>query len=549
MKKRHSSLDGFIPRRAGEKLGDLHSQNDQDGIARGLESRVLHNEESQAVRQLGDVNSDRVIGSGNSDIDESLRLIDETKEPTKKLSRRQRRKLEGRVKRPKSLARRIIKWLFILLLLVGIGVGGYLGYKVLNASGSILQGNILNILANNPLKQDANGRSNFLVVGTSEDDPGHAGAALTDSILIISVDQTNKNAYVFNVPRDLYVQYGMACFSGYAGKINEYFSCSNDGTTAQDEQDRLTKTQKFIGDILGIDIQYGIHADHTVIKQAVDAVGGVDVNIEGSNGAPGILDRNFDWRCNYKCYYVKYDNGIQHLDGTHALFLSMARGDVAPTYGLANSNFDREKNQQKILIAFKEKAMTTGVLTDLGAVTKLIDALGDNLRTNIQTDEIKTLMDVANTIKAEDVHTLTFVDSDNQLMTTGMINGSSVVMPKAGTYEYGDIRDYLGKSMSSNPLIRESAPIAVFNGTDTAGLGQTEADKLTSDGYNVTYVGNAPAGDYGAIEIYHIGSDNSATASALAKKYGVTLKTTTPPISVTGDTKFVIIIGSSVANN
>ncbi len=28
---------------------------------------------------------------------------------------------------------------------------------------------------------------------------------------------------MFSIPRDLYVKFGMACNSGYAGKINEYF--------------------------------------------------------------------------------------------------------------------------------------------------------------------------------------------------------------------------------------------------------------------------------------------------------------------------------------
>jgi len=37
----------------------------------------------------------------------------------------------------------------------------------------------------------------------------------------------------------------------------------------------------------------------------------------------------------------------------------------------------------------------------------------------------------------------------------------------------------------------------------------------------------------------------TATAAELKKLYNVTLKTTTPPVSVTGDTDFVIIIGNA----
>ncbi|MFZ2125452.1 MAG: LCP family protein [Candidatus Saccharimonadales bacterium] len=542
MKKKHSSLDGFIPRRPGDKLGALHLDGRQEASSDMPENKLLHTTGSDMVRALGD--SDMGRGLGRSDIDESLKEIDEGLIPEKKLSRRQRRKMAKKLKRPRSLANRITRWVVLVLLIVLLGAGGYVGYKFFNASGNILQGSVFDIFNSKPLQQDSNGRSNFLILGTSEDDPGHGGAGLTDSILIISVDQNKKDAYIFSIPRDLYVQYGMACNAGYSGKINEYFSCVNSGTNAASEQDRLTKTQEFVGNIVGLNIQYSAHVNHTVIKEAVDAVGGVEVDVQGSNGAAGVLDRNFDWRCNYTCYLVKYDNGVYHLDGEHALFLSMARGDIAPTYGLANSNFDREKNQQKILIALKDKAMTTGILTNLSAVTNLIDALGNNLRTNIKTDEINTLMQVASNIKSSDVYTLSFVEEGNAIMATGNVGGASVVIPAAGIYEYGALKTYIQKSVSSDPVVRESAPIAVFNGTGKVGLGQSEADKLTNANYNVTYIATAPSGKYEAVEVYQIGTDNAGTAEALAKLFGVTIKTTTPPVTVDGETGFVIIFGS-----
>jgi anionic cell wall polymer biosynthesis LytR-Cps2A-Psr (LCP) family protein len=348
---------------------------------------------------------------------------------------------------------------------------------------------------------------------------------------------------MFSVPRDLYVEYEMACVAGYSGKINSYFSCVNSDDTKEAEQERLATTQKFIGDIFGLDIQYGVHVNHTVIKQAVDAVGGVDVDVQGSNGDSGVLDRNFDWRCNYKCYLVKYDNGVHHLDGEHALFLSMARGDIAPTYGLGNSNFDREKNQQKIIIALKEKAMSTGTLTNLSAVTKLIDAVGDNLRTNIQTNEIRTLMQIANEVKTSDIHTLSLIGDENNLVKSGDYYGASVVMPSAGIFDYSEIQAFVAKNLSSNPIVREAALIVVLNGTGQTGYGQTKADALTAEGYTVSLVDNAPEGVYSSVEIYQIGEGNSSTAEKLASLYDVVIKKTAPPIAVDSDVGFVIIFG------
>ena len=397
---------------------------------------------------------------------------------------------------------------------------------------------------------DANGRTNVLVLGSTDDDPNHPGNNLTDTMMVVSIDQKKKDAVMFSIPRDLYVDYGQACPAGYQGKINVYFSCSNPGKTDASEQDRLRKTEKFVGKIFGVDIQYGVHVNSVVVRDAVDAVGGIDVNIEGSGGAPGILDRNFDGQCNYSCYWVKYDNGVHHLDGAHAMYLSMARGDRAPTYGLGNSNFDREKNQQKIIIALKKKATSTGTITNVGKVTGLIDALGKNLRTNFQTSEIRTLMTLGKEIPVDQIKTLSFIDATPSLMTTGMVYGQSVVQPSAGLYNYSDLQAFIKKSLSSNKVIREGAHVAVFNATSQTGYAQAQANKLTKLGFTITAVQNAPAGTYNdPVAVYQLGKGNTATKAKLESTYGVKVKTATPPFSVSSDTDFIVIYGTAKSQN
>lgn len=543
-RNRQSSVDGFIPRRAGQKLGDLHDPRKRVRIAStGANQHEINTIIKKDARKIIGTQNAHSVNIARPDINETLKNLEAIDETPKKLSRKDKKRLKKLNKKPKSRIRRFVKWFFILVFLAILGVGVYTGYKFVVAGGNIVKGNLLGIFQEQKLKQDSNGYSNFLILGTSEDDPGHGGADLTDSILVLSVNQTSKDAYMFSVPRDLYVKFGMACNSGYSGKINEYFSCVNSGDTTADEQERLTKTQEFIGEIFGIDIQYGIHVNHTVIKQAVDAVGGIDVDVQGSNGASGVLDRNFDWRCNYTCYYVKYENGVHHLDGIHALFLAQARGDVSPTYGLGNSNFDREKNQQKILIALKDKAMSAGTLTDINAVTKLMDALGDNLRTNIESTEIRTLMKIANSTKTADIHKLSLIDEE--LLTTGNVNGASVVVPTEGTYSYNEIQKYIAKNLSDDPILSEAAPIAVYNATDTVGFALTNANELEELGYTISTVDNAPSGDYDPVEVYQIGSGNSGTAKKIAARYGVKIKTTASPIKVSSDVRFVIIFGST----
>ena len=85
----------------------------------------------------------------------------------------------------------------------------------------------------------------------------------------------------------------------------------------------------------------------------------------------------------------------------------------------------------------------------------------------------------------------------------------------------------------------------MLNGSGESGVAQTVADSLQAKGFIIDAVDNAPDGTYKPVEIYQISTDKTATAAKLKETYNVTLKTTAPPISVTGETDFVIIIGSA----
>ena len=528
MTKQQPSLDGFVPRRPGSQLGDLHP---------GSLPKVSDAEKPLTPRPQSNASFTTGLrpapGTVRSDLDESLKGIDlgDDKGGDKKLRRK---------KNPSSRKRRIIKWSIVVLVLVILGVGGYLLYKALGASNQIFKGSPLDIIQNQPLKEDANGRSNILVFGTSEDDPEHGGADLTDSIMVLSVSQKKKDAYMVSIPRDLYVDYGAACPEGMNGKINSLYSCfAGQG----DEAAGAAALQKKVGEVLGLDIQYYAHLNYTAVREAVDAVGGIDVTIE-SEDPRGILDRNFDWKCNYDCYFVNYKNGeTVHLDGEHALALARAR-NAAGGYGLPNGNFDREKNQQKIIKALREKAVSAGTLANISKVSSLLDALGNNLRTNFETKEIRTLMSLGNDIKSENIKSVSLVEEGNMQVTTGNINGASIVQPIAGLFDYSGIHEYVSKIINANEITKEGAKVVVLNGSGVAGKAQEVAEALAAEGFTITAVDNAPS-EVIVTEIYQIGEGMSATKAKLESLYGVKVTAGAPPAEVAEGTNFVIIVGPS----
>jgi LCP family protein required for cell wall assembly len=544
MRKQTSSLDGFVPRR-GPAVGG--GSNQQLGRPTP-EVRPNIGRASRPINQNTPMTSSRRAGGvSRTEIDDSLAQIHDDELPKTK-----RGFLRHRPRAVPSRRKKIAKRLTILIVLLIIGGGAYVGIKAMIASGNVFQGNIFDIFQSKPLKMDQNGRSNVLVFGTSEDDPGHQGASLTDSIMVISIDQNKHNAFMVSIPRDLQVEYGGACQAGYAGKINALYQCYYDDGANEDAGAKAL--QKKVGDILGLDVQYYAHVNYTVVRDTVKALGTIKVDIQGSGGAPGVMDSNFDWKCGSsyarrikKCppngHFIEYKNGPVELDAEHALYLAQARGDIAPTYGLGRSNFDREVNQQKIVKAIKEKATSAGTLTNIGAVTGLIDALGNNLRTDFETAEVRTLMKLGNDIPSNEIQSISLVKEGEEVVVSGA--GGNVV-PAAGTYEYNEIQAYIAKNISNDPVAREAANIVVMNGTTTAGVALTESGRLTEAGYTVSNATNAPTNDYQSTTIYRINkTDKDGTAKALSKRYGVKLITTAPPFEVDAGVDFVVIIGKS----
>ena len=483
-------------------------------------------------------------------ISSSLEAIDQAKPETP----RQKRKKERKKKRVVKITSTVIG----VILLIAVG---FLAYKALSMMGNIFQGgNLFDLFQQQPLKEDKYGRSNILIVGTTDDDPdrkAEGDGALTDSMMVLSVNQTKKDAYMYSIPRDLYVQFGMACNTGYAGKINEYFNCIDDGDSKEAEQRRMDGIRGFIGKIFGMEIQYVAHVNTLVIRDAVTAVGGVTVTVE-SRDPRGVLDGSLDWMCTQqgltaeqrqqRCptgHYIDFKNGPVEMDGEKAMWFSRARGVAPPTYGLEQSNFDREQNQQRVIIALKDKALSTGTLTDFGKVTKLMDAMGENLRTNIETKEVRTIMNLTSEIKNEDIKRLSFVEEDNMLMTNGSVGGASIVQPTAGLYDYSDIQAFLRREIYATDVSKEHASVIVLNGGETAGAAQTTADELEEIGMNIVAIDNAPTEYTGGTAIYQLVAEGQKTATRdkLKEIYSRDVKQGSLPFTISAEVDFVVIIG------
>ena len=315
-------------------------------------------------------------------------------------------------------------------------------YMLLSHSTAVFKGNPMDILISSELKKDENGQTNFLIFGTSEDAKGHGGQELTDSILVASINQENKSAKVFSVPRDLWVNYSvagnepMSCTVGDRGKINATYLCAleeykNSMSVSNAKDAASLYFAKKISEVTGLSMHYYVAADWGAVKMIVDKIGGIDVDVYADD-EDGIHD---------SCQNIDLKKGMYYnMNGDLAMKLARARNAAcAPgDYGLSRSNFDREINQQRIMNAIKNKVSSIGILMNPGRVMSIIDGLGDNMRTNIVMSEVRTLIDFGTKLEGG-IQPISTVDQ----FGTGRIGLSSVVIPAgASTYSEGSLYNY-----------------------------------------------------------------------------------------------------------
>ena len=544
-------IDGFVPRRSPTTIGsDINRKLPPADLTNFNRPRPPQPEPTRVQAPAKPHNETNALtptqahGLTRSDIDDSLREIDE--QPADDRKSRRKHKPAGKYPRRKK----IIKWVIIAILLALVATGVYVGIKAVLASNSVFNGDIFGLVQHKKLKQDEGGRTNILIFGTSEDDPGHDAAWLTDSIMVLSVNQETKDAYMVSIPRDLEVKFGKLCTTGSSGKINNVYGCNYEDGNNEEAGAKALMEQ--VGDVTGRDRPYYAHVNYSVVRDTVKALGTITVNIEGGDGAPGIMDSNFDWKCKggnerasratmiKNCppngHFIEYPNGPAELDAEHALYLAQARGDGQQTYGLGRSNPDREQNQQKIIIAMKDKALSTGTLTNVGKVTGLIDAMGKNLRTNFETSEIRTLMDLAQDIPNESINRM-------DLVKEGVLTGAA--QPSLGKFNFSGLHTFLKKKLYATGISKEDPHVIVLNASGVAGAAQTAADQLESLGITVDAVDNAPEGQYAKNMIYRVGEKPKTNTAAKLKalyKAEPQAAESVPGVTVGEKTDYVVIL-------
>lgn len=201
--------------------------------------------------------------------------------------------------------------------------------------------------------------------------PGEGGPARMDAIIIARLDPQQRRVALLSLPRDLMVTipgYGQARINA-ASVYGEIYSELGGGAAS---------ARNTVSALLGIPIDYVVHIDFQGFIKAVDAIGGVTVDVPRELYDPQYPTMDYGYTT------VHFEPGPQHMDGETALKYARVRH--------ADSDFERTQRQQQVILAAVAQLRGQNVLQQLNSVASISGALRGYLAFDIPEERIAALV-------------------------------------------------------------------------------------------------------------------------------------------------------------
>jgi LCP family protein required for cell wall assembly len=264
-------------------------------------------------------------------------------------------------------------------------------------------------------------RLNILLIG-ADHRPG-GGEYLTDTMIVASIDPVTKQVAMFSLPRDtadVPLPAHWTATRGYPGgvfprKINSLYTVARQHPGAfpgNDAQRGFIALKGALGELYHLDIKYYVAVDFEGFLTAMNAVGGVTVDVQ----VP-VRDHHYPADDGRGALNLYIQPGIQHFDGPEALAYARARHET--------SDFDRGQRQQRILTSIAHQTDLSSLLIP-GRLDALFRAVHDTVKTDIPADLFPSLVTLADGIDLNAIRSIVFTPPKY----------STVCYPCAPTNEY-----------------------------------------------------------------------------------------------------------------
>ena len=199
---------------------------------------------------------------------------------------------------------------------------------------------------------------------------------LCDVNMVMTVNPQTRQVLLTSIPRDSYIP--LHSF-GAKDKL------THSGIYGSEE------TRKTLEDFLGVDINYTIRVNFSMLVDLINAIDGIDVYSDYA-----FESAITDWT---------YEKGWNHCTGKKALYFARERK------AFSDGDMQRNKNQQKVLEATLKKVTSSKVI--MTRYTKILDSVEDEMWTDMSDKDLRRLakMQLSNMSKKWEVKKVNIVGS------------------------------------------------------------------------------------------------------------------------------------------
>lgn len=260
-------------------------------------------------------------------------------------------------KKKHPVLRGILKFFLIVVLLIILFIGGFIGYSTYK-NGWGLKGVIKTAVGSTVKTPEELGEFRTLILGVSED----ISTPLTDTIMVASYNPATQKATLLSIPRDTFVGTSKLRANSY-DKINAIY-----------QKDGAEGTLKKVNALTGLNLKYYVVISNNALVELVDEIGGVEFNVP--------IEMHYTSK--RQGLYINLKKGKQKLNGEQAEGLVRFRKSNSNTtypaeYG--NDDFGRMRTQRDFIKAVAKQTLKAKNITKIG---ELVDIVKRNVKTNIK---------------------------------------------------------------------------------------------------------------------------------------------------------------------
>lgn len=207
---------------------------------------------------------------------------------------------------------------------------------------------------------------NILLLG-SDRRPGEGWQSRSDAIMIVRLEPARQRIALLSFPRDLIVNIPGV---GYY-RIN---SSTVYGEMYPELGGGLELARRTMSELIGLPIHHVIRADFGAFVSTVDAIGGVEIDVEQELYDPAYPTIDYGYMV------AHFLPGRQTMDGSMALIYSRLRH--------ADSDYARSRRQQQVIQAIMQRVLDENMLGQVQMLTDLSTALRDDIQTDLPFEQM-----------------------------------------------------------------------------------------------------------------------------------------------------------------